>query len=150
MERDVAPENPALSGGPEPRAVIGRFYRAVAEKDAAEIGHLVNDAFAEDVVLSVPPPLPHGGVHRGRASIARLFSAIATSDSVVGARGLRLLGVVEDEATAVARLGFDWVSAPGAIPLASSALEFWQFQDDRVQSIDAYYWDTTALTIAGA
>ncbi|WP_327241848.1 nuclear transport factor 2 family protein [Streptomyces sp. NBC_01320] len=143
-------ENLDLSWAPAPRDVIQRFYKAVAEKDAAEITHLVNDAFAEDAVLTVPAPLPHGGVHEGRTRIARLFSAVATSGSALGPHNLRLIGVVQDEATAVARLAFEWVGAPEASPLPSRALELWQFRDDRVQSIDAYYWDTTALTSQGA
>ncbi|MGW1403466.1 nuclear transport factor 2 family protein [Streptomyces sp. NPDC002405] len=133
-----------------PRDVIQRFYTAVAEEDAAGTTHLVDHAFAEDAVLTVPAPLPHGGVHEGRTRIARLFSAVATSGSALCPHDLRLIGVVQDEATAVARLAFGWVDGPGAGPLPSRALELWQFRDGRVRSIDAYYWDTTALTSQGA
>ena len=142
----MTPENPALSGAPAPRAVIQRFYRAVAERDAAEITNLIADAFAEDAVLRVPATLPHGGVHEGREKISRLFSAAAKSSSALGPQNLRLVGVVADDAAAVARLAFEWVRVPEAAPQPSSALELWTFQDERVQAIDAYYWDTSALT----
>ncbi|MEV6985388.1 nuclear transport factor 2 family protein [Sphaerisporangium sp. NPDC051017] len=124
--------------------VVHRFYAAVAAKDAEAIGRLIDELFAEDAVLTLPPSLPYGGQVSGARRLRRMFTGSASSTVKVGPVDLRITSVTVGDDRVAVELAFDWYAPGSDDPLATGAVEIWTFADGRVAAIDAYYRDTAA------
>lgn len=129
-------------------AVIEAFYVAVARGDAEALGALVDDHFAGDATIDLPPSLPYGGQFTGAQRLRAMFTGMAGSDARIGPDAFELVSITGDGERVAAELSFDWYppGKPDGVP--SGALELWSFEDDKVSTIRAYYWDTAALAAA--
>jgi ketosteroid isomerase-like protein len=126
-------------------AVIREFYRAVAEKDAAELEKLITGHFDVDASVVFPGSLPYGGTVCGAGKLARMLGRMASSPEPVGAADLVFTGLIDGGDRIAVQVEFAWYPPGSRIPVPSSALELWTFEDGRVREIRAYYWDTAAL-----
>lgn len=123
--------------------VVGELYRLLGAHDAAGVKALVNERFAEDATLTLPPALPYGGTISGRRALAGAFAASAAPAPVMGPKELTVAGVYGDDNVVVAEVHFQWASGTNAGE-HSRALEKWMFTDGQVVAVDAFYLDPTA------
>jgi ketosteroid isomerase-like protein len=118
------------------------FYAAVNAHDAAAIAGLVDERFAADAVLLLPPSLPYGGRFQGAATLRKLFTAMATAATPIGPDAIRVVEVIASGDGVAVRLEFDWCPPGSTTSIPSGAVEVWNFRQGRVREIRAFYWDT--------
>src|SRR4051812_19667162 len=123
------------------RPAIEAFYGALFARDAELVGRIVEEHFAQDVVLHRPESLPGGGRTEGADRVKRLMTGAATMEGgPLDVATMTIARVVEGPDNVVVELEFPFAGEP------TSALELWTVRDLKVQSIKAYYWDTKAMT----
>lgn len=144
--RDHLTTEPSTANGQV--AVVESFYAAVNAADADAVAAVVDAHFAESVTAEWPASLPYGGTVEGAHRLRRMFVGMAGSDVTIGPGAIEVLSVTGDGQRVAAELAFDWYPPGGSDGVLSGALELWTFEDDRVSSIRAFYWDTAALTAA--
>jgi ketosteroid isomerase-like protein len=127
--------------------VVRALYTAIAARDAAEAQRLVDEHFAEDVVLHEPASLPWGGSHEGRKRVGRMFVGLAAAPegaSPLDASSLRVERVAGDGDEVAALLRFTWTT-PSGETVDSGAVEWFSFAGDAVSEVRAVYLDTVPL-----
>lgn len=130
--------------------VVSRFYAAVSTRDAASITAVVDESFAEDVVMTWPSSLPYGGEVVGASKLRAMFAAMAGADVAMGPDALTVDSITASGDTVAAQVSFAWYPPGKTEAVPSGALELWTFESGSVTSVRAYYWDTAALVAAMA
>jgi len=125
--------------------VVRGFYAAVAAKDVVALNDIVTNSFAEDVALVIPASLPYGGTITGASKLGRMFGAMASASTSVGATDITVIDVIDGGEALCAAIEFEWIYPGTSNSVSSGALEVWRFAGDRVVEIRAYYADTAAL-----
>jgi ketosteroid isomerase-like protein len=122
-------------------ATIEAFYGALFARDGESVGQLVDEHFADDVVLQRPESLPAGGRVEGARRVRRFMTAVATTEGgPIDVAKMTIVRIIEGAGDDVAvELGFPFGGEP------TTALEVWTVRDLKVMSIKAYYWDTHAM-----
>jgi hypothetical protein len=122
-------------------AAIEAFYRALFTRDGEHVGELIDEHFADDVVLQRPESLPGGGRVAGAPRVRRFMTAAATIEGgPIDVASMTIVRIIEGAGGEVAvELGFEFDGTP------MSALELWTLRDRKVHDIKAYYWDTHAM-----
>lgn len=133
---------PAVS----PRQLVTDFYNALSTADTETIVNTIETRFAENAAIEWPPSLPHGGRLEGARRLRAVFTASANPDAPAGAKNLRLVSAIGDGDEVVAWITFDWLQPGSTAPVPNQALELWRFSDGLVQEIQAFYWDTDAIS----
>lgn len=126
-----------------PQDTITRLYDLLAARDATGVQALVDQSFAEDVVLHEPPSLPWGGAHSGRKRVGRLFVGMAAAEpgtSPLDAASLVVRRVAGSDSEVAVEVGF-MLTRPGGEPEPSGAVEWFSFRDGRVCEIRATYFE---------
>jgi ketosteroid isomerase-like protein len=125
--------------------VVRGFYAAIAAKDVAALNDVVTTRFAEDIALVIPASLPYGGTVTGASKLGRMFTAMASAPTPMGATDITVVDVVDGGDVLCAAIEFEWIYPGTSNSVSSGALEVWRFAGDRVVEIRAYYADTAAL-----
>jgi ketosteroid isomerase-like protein len=131
------------------RAIIERYYSALAHKDADELRSSIEEGFAGDAVLRVSDSLPYGGAHAGREAILEmLMGFVTTTAPIIEPDQITIERMVEDGDTIVAKADFPWLAPGASEPIPMTAYEWFTFRDGRVSEMVVSYWDTAACLAA--
>lgn len=127
------------------RHLIERFYEAIRERDAPTLATTIEQGFAEHAVMRMPPSLPYGGDHAGRATIAGMLHLLITTPTpIVLPESIHCRRMVEQHDQVVAEMAFSWKAPRATSPIAMTAIEWFTFEDARVAEMLVAYGDTAA------
>lgn len=124
------------------RRAVQALYAGIRERDADTVAAIVDDHFADDVVLHEPSSLPWGGAHAGRERVRRMFVGMAAApagQSPIAAASLRVQRVAADGDDVVVDLRFDLTLEGVTQP--RGAVEWFSWRDGKVVEIRATYID---------
>jgi len=131
-----------VNNTPASISVVNRFYTALAAGNAAELGALLDEHLAPDVVLRLPPGLPYGGTLSGKSTLKSMFTVAATTPPVVGPIAPTVESLAGTNTVVFAEVRFTWAGSDGTGEGSESrATEKWVFADEKISEIVAYYWD---------
>lgn len=68
-------------------------YQAINDRDAAGLDNLITTHFHEDATVLSPPSLAYGGTVVGAKRLARMFTAVASSDTPLGPDALDVVSL---------------------------------------------------------
>lgn len=125
--------------------IIAEFYDSLRVSNTSKIVNLINENFADDVVLTLPSSLSYGGTTRGREAIKKMLGGMSHPKSPIDPTTLTVTRLAATGDEVAAQVTFSW-RIPSGETIAMSNVEWFTFRDGRVTEMNVFYFDTARWT----
>jgi ketosteroid isomerase-like protein len=123
------------------REIITEFYDALRVSNTSTIANLLEEHFADDVVLTIPPSLSYGGTTYGREALKKMLGGMSHPKSPIDPATLTVTRLTATGDEVAAQVTFSW-RIPSGDTISTSNVEWFTFRDGRVAEMNVFYFDT--------